>query len=364
MNVPPPAPDLSRPQGLELARRIYVPRVVGVLLCTVCILGSVLGRENHPLYWILGFYTVLIWPSLAFYLSSRSRRPLRTEFFNLWIDAFHAGFWIVAIQFSLVPSAALFMATSLSYVTVGGLRFLGLAITGILAGMVVGLGVWGFEWAPASTLPAQLAALPLLVGYPLLMGKMLFGLTMQLKRSRRELRYLSEHDFLSGVRNRRFFDDTLRATFSQFRRQPRALSLVICDVDGFKQINDGHGHTVGDEVIRHVGAALRASARDGDVVARLGGDEFVVLLADADAEAARGFTRRVQQLLDQKLGAALPALRATLSFGVAVADASLSGHEAWLEQADRDLYQHKRHSRPSLHGAEPLPLGGLDGQRA
>lgn len=335
-------PASSRPHGLDFARRLYAPRSIGVFLCGLCILGTVIEGPAHWLYWVGGIYTVFLWPTLAYLHASRSANPLKAEFLNLWVDGFHVGFWMAVIEFSLVPSAGLVMAVGLSFVTVGGFRFLSLGLTGALVGLVVGVLVWGLHWSPESSAIAQLAALPLLLGYPLLMGKTLFNLTMKLKRSRRELRFLSEHDFLSGVRNRRFFDETLQAAFRQYQRTPRALALVICDVDGFKQINDGHGHAAGDEVIRQVAAALKDAAREGDVVARLGGDEFVVLMADADADSAELYTRRVQQGLNQQLSRWSTAIPVHLTFGIAAADGSLANHEAWLEQADQALYENKR----------------------
>lgn len=338
----PSATASSRPQGLDFARRIYAPRSIGVVLCGLCILGTVFEREGHLLYWIGGFYTVFVWPTLAYLHASRSAHPLKAELLNLWVDGLYVGFWLAVIEFSLIPSTALVMAVTLSFITVGGFRFLGLGLTGILAGLVAGILVWGFQWTPESSSMAQLAALPLLLGYPLLMGKTLFNLTMKLKRSRRELRYLSEHDFLSGVRNRRYFDETLQTAFRQYQRSPRSLTLVIGDVDGFKQINDGHGHAAGDEVIRHVAAALTTVAREGDVVARLGGDEFVVLMADADLDAAVLYTRRVQQVLNQRLAARPDAMAVHMSFGMAAAHEQLADHEAWLEQADKALYENKR----------------------
>ncbi len=84
-------------------------------------------------------------------------------------------------------------------------------------------------------------------------------------------------DGLTGMQNRRYFDDALREYLSEFRKIGKPIGLMILDLDRFKSINDTHGHDVGDEVLRAVSACLRELTRYHDVVARLGGEEFAVV---------------------------------------------------------------------------------------
>ncbi len=352
----PPTPP--RPQGRALVRRVYLPRIVGVALCGLCVLTALPGRDSHVLYWVLGLYTLLVWPNLAYAWASRAAHPLRAERINLWVDSLHAGFWMAAIDFSLIPSATLLMATSLGNITVGGTRFLLLGLTGHGVGVLLGGAVWGWRFEPASGLAAQLGALPLLLIYPLLMGRLMYGLATQLKQSRRELRHQSEHDALSGVYNRRYFDQALRLAHHQYQRHPRPMTLLICDADDFKQINDRHGHAAGDRVIRQVAEALVRCARAGDVVARLGGDEFVVLLSDTDVEQAMHYARRVRDTLDGLMRAAPEPLHMSLSFGAAMAHPGLRDHGQWLERADAALYRSKSSGRGQLSLDEhpPTPI--------
>jgi diguanylate cyclase len=349
-------PALAQPQGLALVRRSLGPRFVGVWLCGACIVPSLLEQPANPWHWMLAPYFMLVWPLLAYRLAVRSRQPLKAELTNLWLDAAHAGFWAAAMQFSLVPTLALFMATSLSNVTVGGWRWMGRAFTGHLAGALLGVLVWGAQFHPASSLAVQLWSVPLLLFYPLLMGHLMYGLASRLKQSRRELRYLSEHDALSGVHNRRFFDAYLRQTFAQFQRHHRPVTLLIFDIDHFKQINDQHGHAVGDLVIQQLATSLVDCARNSDVVARLGGDEFVVLLADADLAQAQSYAERVQAHLKEAQDNRGLGFEATVSFGAAQADPRMKNHDQWLEQADRSLYADKDR-RPALHPGTGAGLG-------
>jgi diguanylate cyclase len=327
--------------------------MLGVVLCAVCLFGSLAARPLHPLVWPLAAFCVLVWPHLAYRMALRAANPLRAERFNLWLDSLFVSFSAAAIGFSLVPTAVLFMATSLGNVTVGGLRLFVLGLVAHVVGAVLGVLVWGIGFQPDSSVLAQWSAVPLLVLYPLLMGGLMYQLASRLNESRRELRFLSEHDALSGVRNRRYFDQYLRQVFSQFQRHERDLSLLVCDVDHFKQVNDRLGHAAGDEVIRQFANALSECARIGDVVARLGGDEFVVLLSDANAEQSFHYAHRVQERLCVLL-AASPALpEISVSFGVAMARRSMTDHEHWLEQADSALYRCKEQDRGGVCLSEP-----------
>lgn len=328
-------------RGTHLVRRNRLPRSAGVLLCGICILGSLPDLGHNPIYPWAAVYFMLLWPQIAYFWAIQSANPLRAEYLNLWVDAMHAGFWMAAIHFSLVPCIALAMATSLSNITVGGLRLVWVAWLGNLAGVALGVLAWGWHVQPESSLQAQWATAALIVGYPMLMGQTLYRLAMHLKRKQRELRYLSEHDPLSGVHNRRHLDACLKHTFHQAQRTPRAVTLVLCDADDFKAVNDTHGHGVGDAVIRETAAALAEAARQGDVVARLGGDEFATVLMDASPEQAQGYMARAQALMDARLNALVPGMRLELSFGISPLDPTLPSHERWLEHADTLLYTHK-----------------------
>ncbi|WP_433794616.1 diguanylate cyclase [Actinoplanes sp. CA-252034] len=149
-------------------------------------------------------------------------------------------------------------------------------------------------------------------------------------RQRRLLTRLSRVDVLTDVLNRRGFAERFAAEMAHSRRTGREAALLVLDLDGFKLLNDRHGHAAGDELLRWVATTLREQVHPHDIVGRLGGDEFVVLLTDDDASEAAGRLRTV-------LGA-----RTGVSIGAAVLDVDGDDFDGLYAVADARLYEQKR----------------------
>ncbi len=157
----------------------------------------------------------------------------------------------------------------------------------------------------------------------------------------------ASEDSLTGVGNRRQLDDALRAVQSDAASGAPDLpvSLLVVDLNEFKQINDTYGHVVGDEVLRAVAMAIRGVARSDDVVARLGGDEFVVLARGADEEAGLRLADRVTAAVDAlRVGSRTGSISLQAAVGVATAP---NGHDvtALLAEADAAMYAEKAAGR-------------------
>ena len=171
-----------------------------------------------------------------------------------------------------------------------------------------------------------------------------------------ELEALSFKDGLTGIANRRQFDASLEREWAQASRDHTPLSLLMLDVDLFKQYNDLYGHLQGDTCLVAIAQALgQAAVRPRDVVARFGGEEFVILLPETDAQGAREVAERCQRLiaqqaLEHKLSP--HGQRVTLSIGVgtAIPDAAAQ-HSALLQAVDRQLYAAKQQGRNRIEGA-------------
>ncbi|HEX2060151.1 MAG TPA: diguanylate cyclase [Thermoanaerobaculia bacterium] len=154
------------------------------------------------------------------------------------------------------------------------------------------------------------------------------------------LHRISTQDGLTGLANRRFFDETLALEWRRAARSRAPLSLLLLDLDHFKRFNDTEGHQAGDDLLRRVAHCLReALHRAADVVARYGGEEFVVLLPETPEEHARAIA--------ESLRARVETLGASVSIGVATAIPPRDGSEceAFVRRADEALYEAKRQGR-------------------
>ena len=164
-------------------------------------------------------------------------------------------------------------------------------------------------------------------------------------------------DALTGLLNRRGFDELAALELAHARREASSVAVVVFDIDYFKRINDEWGHEVGDRVLTRIGSLLTRHSRDIDVVARFGGEEFVVLLPRCESADASAFAERVRAALASDAFEGLPTVR--MSAGIAAATAP-EGVELMLQGADSALYSAKRAGRdrtvisPSrdLHTAE------------
>jgi diguanylate cyclase (GGDEF)-like protein len=180
-------------------------------------------------------------------------------------------------------------------------------------------------------------------------------LSLMIQRMLGHLRHLSQHDALTGLLNRRALEAALQREWQRARRTGRTLAVVALDLDHFKQVNDRHGHPVGDAVLAEAARRFQRMARQSDLVARTGGEEFVVLMPEADVAGAQ---RAAERLLSElrRLPVDLPGLSlpCTASAGVACTQDDDPAADTVLARADRALYLAKAHGRDRVvaHGAD------------
>jgi diguanylate cyclase (GGDEF)-like protein/PAS domain S-box-containing protein len=173
----------------------------------------------------------------------------------------------------------------------------------------------------------------------------------ELLRLHRELEQLSLTDGLTGIANRRLFDQRLETEWVVSQRSGQPLSLIVLDLDYFKQYNDVNGHVAGDECLKRIAAVLSDIARrPRDVVARFGGEEFILLLPETDQVAARGMAQLCARAIVD-LGIAHGAstvseyVTASLGVGTAVAAGAYGTARGFVDVVDRELYAAKHHGR-------------------
>lgn len=171
-------------------------------------------------------------------------------------------------------------------------------------------------------------------------------LERQLQESHQRLRALAENDSLTGLANRYYFDESLRAAIPRAKRQNDQLALLFLDLDNFKIINDSLGHVIGDQVLKEVAQRLLGVVRAGDIVCRLGGDEFAVLAHNFDSHEA--ISQLAQRILDDlRKPIMIGNLENTISTSIGIATFPDAGQNAsdLLKAADLAMYRAKHDGR-------------------
>lgn len=176
---------------------------------------------------------------------------------------------------------------------------------------------------------------------PLLLRCLRFA--MDRHRLEMEIERLAHGDALTGVRNRRYLFKALDAAFAAARRHGHPLSVSVCDVDRFKQVNDTYGHFAGDRVLTTVAEVLRENMRAEDVVARFGGDEFCLLLPHVDVEGAEHALQRIAgEVRNRPVQFEGEEIAVSMTFGVAELSGEHRTSRELFDAADRALYRGKQ----------------------
>jgi diguanylate cyclase (GGDEF)-like protein len=212
----------------------------------------------------------------------------------------------------------------------------GLILPLLAAGAPIGL----YKFLPEQALSADLVRLAESAANMVALGLRNAGELMLARR-------LADHDALTSIANRRAFERQLRQEFSRSRRYHQPLTLVMADIDHFKQVNDRYGHQVGDRVLSRIARALSAAVRESDFVARYGGEEFALILPQTELESSLALVWRIKRAVEgRRLVAGSRPLRLTLSMGLADTAAPQAEEALDLVRlADHALYLSKSAGR-------------------
>ncbi|KJH76583.1 diguanylate cyclase [Pseudomonas sp. ES3-33] len=337
--------EKSGVKGLSLARRLYTSRTLGLALGLLCVAAAMYPLDPPHWVWALMLFNGLVWPHVAYQWARRRKIPYHAEQRNLLVDAFLGGFWVAAMQFNPLPSAATISMMAMNNVAIGGLRFLLAGTAAQILGLGVGLLIFAPAFVPETSQLQLYASLPLLCLYPLALGWICFRQAHTLGQHKRELLELSRTDSLTGLLNHGAWKDQLELEFQRCRRQGKGGAIALIDIDHFKAINDTYGHVAGDIVLRQLSKMLRQNLRVTDLAGRYGGDEFCVILPDLPLSSAAA---AMDVLRDRfaKLGHEQePALRVSLSIGLAALNPTHTDAILWLNDADQALYEAKTTGR-------------------
>ena len=329
----------------QLPRRVYPLRALGMGLAGL-VVGVVLWERNAGLAaWLCMAAISFVWPHVAHLLSRRSADPYRAEIRNLLVDSALAVVLVTLMHFNLLPSVLLVTLTMLDKITTGIRGLWARSLPGMAGAAVAGAAFNGFQWAPETSMPVILACLPVMVLHTLSVSLVSYRLIRRVSRQNQLLDELRRIDALTGLYDRGHWQEQAEATLRRHHATDEPACLVMLDIDHFKQINDQHGHTVGDEVLRALARIVLSNVRATDCAGRYGGDEFAIVLRGMHLDGATAVAHRIREQVQALQLHDMPGLQFTTSMGVATADHRHSSLRAWTNAADAELYQAKAAGR-------------------
>lgn len=343
--TPPGAIPEPRPRNLQtLPQRTYRFRVLGMGLASLPLILAL--RETGAPWpaWAWIVFSCLLWPHLAHQLACRSRDPFKAELRNFVIDSIMAGSWAPMIHFNALPTVVLLTVVTADKVN-AGVRGLWLrSLPGMAAALLATGVLTGFAFHPHTSMPVLLACLPILVIHTLAVSLSSYRLVRKVQRQNLQLEELSRRDALTSLDNRRHWQEQADMLLGRHQAGGQPATLMLLDVDRFKDINDRYGHAVGDDVLRGIALLIRSGVRADSHAGRLGGDEFVVAAPCSMLEALAS-AERIRAAVETLHFPAFPALHCSISIGLADPPASGLGRREWIEAADRALYRAKHAGR-------------------
>lgn len=355
----------------RLSKRIYGSRIVVYIFGSIAISVSFYYHSQSILAWVSVLTFCFVWPHVAYYVAIRTINSVKAERRNLAIDSFVGGMTLPLMSFSIIPSIAILGVHNLSIFSIGGVKlFLKSAfffILGILILFPFTSRDLSFEATPAITL----ACVPLLIIYPMIVAFKTYHVIItankdkvniefqniklekaykEIKRQHNILENFAHLDGLTGISNRRRFDEYLGCQWENAQRSRTPLSAIMIDIDDFKEYNDFYGHGYGDECLKKVAQILsKTIKRPNDMLARYGGDEFVCLLPATDLDGAVNLAEEMNKSV---MSLSIPHKKSsvtdcvTVSIGVSfIQPTKGSSSSILLENADNALYDAKNDTR-------------------
>jgi len=343
-----PSPEELIGKGVRFVKRIYQLRVIGLSIGFFCVAA---GFLQHPVGWPLWALLIFhgyIWPHVAYRLALNSEVPYRAERRNLVADTAFGGFWIIAMQGNLVPGAVILAMLSMDNIAAGGTKLFLRGLVGSLFGALIGLLLLDFRFLPESDLTTVIACLPMLALYPLALGKSTYDMSKKLAERSREFETVSQRDGLTGLLNRRYWESLLTEEFNACHALKHSSCLLLLDIDHFKNINDTHGHLIGDEVLKNFSHLLQENLRADDLIGRYGGEEFVVILRNISLREAEVLATRLIEQVRLHRSRENTLWGCTISAGLVSFQSDMEAHYSWLQRADHAMYQAKDGGRDCL----------------
>lgn len=334
----------------NLHRRTYPLRVLGMGLACLPVSAVMWELQSPAVTWGWMFFSCLAWPHLAYVLANRSRDPLRAELRNFVFDSFIAGSWVPLMHFNALPSAVLLAVVMSDKINTGirglWLRSMPWMIIALIASGIVN----GFAFQPNTSMTVLLASLPILIIHTIAVSMTSYRLVRRVQSQNQLLEQLSRVDTLTGLDSRGHWQNQAENLLLKHHSEGSDATLMLLDVDQFKDINDGYGHAVGDDVLRGIAELIKSHLPKDCHAGRLGGDEFVVAMP-IPIKKTESIAEKIRTAVEVANFVHAPRLQCSISIGIAqpMHDCSLRD---WLEIADRALYRAKHAGRNRIESRD------------
>ena len=365
---------MPRPPVPWIVGTHWVARIFAFSMAFVVVAMHIRGQGYGWVLWLLMVLQFVLYPHLVYWRASRAANPQRAELQNLLLDCFLFGAWVAWIGFPQFIVFTFLISALINNAITRGVPGILMGTGWFAMGALLGAALSGWRWLPEQGLWVTLVAGVSLTVYLLGIGVLAHQRTQALRRTREalklheaqlqalnlslserlgeierlqvELREQAARDPLTGLFNRRYLQSTLEREWARCEREQLPLSVLLLDIDHFKQVNDRFGHAVGDQVLVRLGQLLQQWSRREDLACRYGGEEFLLLLPGMGLDEAY---ERAQQLrlafANLQMQAQDQAIPLSLSIGVAAAPAHASAPEPLIHRADLALYAAKAQGR-------------------
>jgi diguanylate cyclase (GGDEF)-like protein len=357
--------------GIKLIFRLNRIIIVSLFYFASLVIGPVFGHSRPTLGWGLVLVTLLLWIFNQSLFRLIKQQPAVTDKPNrlvlLWsitlcgicaLAGLLTGLW--GIMALTLPASSIFFAnhvtSPLQRLAVWGLLIGALLLTCWTAQNAVAIGQWYTH--------RLLMLLPLLVFFGAMVQQFSLSL-LQHQHHIDHLQAMATTDVLTGLLNRRQFNQRLTTEIARAKRHATPLSLALFDIDNFKHINDFYGHPTGDRILQELGYLLRNNIREHDLAARYGGEEFALILPETPLNKAEDLLERLRLLIARHVFC-LPEHPITLTISIGVATLSDTKHDPnllyqFVETVDNALYEAKRQGKNRVVTASsPISINAVN----
>ncbi|MFA5181492.1 MAG: diguanylate cyclase [Syntrophales bacterium] len=365
-------------KGQTFVKRLYLPRIIGLGLGFFCVASVFFQKETPALMWIGLAVNGFLWPHIAYFVAKNSRNPYRAELRNLLIDSFLGGLWVPLMSFNLLPSVVVIVMMSMDNISAGGVRLFIKGAVAQLLGCFLAILFVGLNIQAESTMLNVLACMPMLAAYPLSIGIITYRLAIKLSQQKKEMekidvelketntnltaayeglresekryRDLSIIDDLTQLYNCRHFFDQLRMEIDRADRYEQPLTMLLLDLDNFKEFNDTYGHVEGNEVLSRLGQAIKKCLRQTDSAYRYGGEEFTILLPMTTSADGAFTAERIRAEFKKEIFSPTPDKDVHMTMSIGIAQHKLQeSMETFVHRVDRLMYQAKKYGKDRVY---------------